>query len=46
MDISVTEQLGFHAHFPLVIFAGFHQAVLGFFILMPKNGFGNLVSAG
>lgn len=30
--MSVTESLGFHAHFPLVIFAGYHQAELGFFL--------------
>lgn len=43
MDVSVTESLGFRAHFSLVIFAGVHQAELGFFILMPENGFRNLV---
>lgn len=32
VGISVTERMGIHAHFPLVIFAVFHQAEPRFFI--------------
>lgn len=32
VDISVTERMSFRAHFPLVIFAVFHQAEPRFFI--------------
>lgn len=37
MDVSVTETLGFQAPFPLAIFASFHQAELGFFILLKMD---------